>query len=83
MDVQADILDALNTRVVVPLMPVIDAPHPAKQLNPVFDIDETSYVMVTQFMAAVPTSFLRTPVTTFAKWDADITNALDMVFFGI
>jgi len=36
LDVQADILDILNTRVVVPLMPISAAPSPAKHLNPIF-----------------------------------------------
>ena len=62
LDVQADLLDALNTRMVVPLMAVGKAPIPAKRLNPVFVIDGSEYVMVTQFMAAVPRAILRDPV---------------------
>ena len=54
LDVQADLLEALNTRIVVPLMPQDQAPAPARLLNPVFDIDGDPLVMVTQFLAAVP-----------------------------
>ena len=36
MDVQADMLNRLNTRVVVPLLPLSEAPKPAKVLNPQF-----------------------------------------------
>jgi len=61
LDVQANILDHLNTRVVVPLLPLPSAPKPAKTLNPVFDVAGTSVVMVTQFMAAVPISLLKSP----------------------
>ncbi|WP_196795971.1 CcdB family protein, partial [Komagataeibacter europaeus] len=35
LDVQADLLDAIGTRVVVPLLPQGTAPKPAKRLNPV------------------------------------------------
>jgi len=82
LDVQTDLLDALNTRVVVPLMPLSDAPTAAKRLNPNFDIGGESYMMVTQFMAAVPTSILKDPVCDLSDHFADITAALDMVFQG-
>jgi|TARA_R110000868_G_scaffold210072_4_gene460026 toxin CcdB len=36
LDVQADILIGLSTRVVVPLMPLA----PARYLNPIFIVDE-------------------------------------------
>lgn len=38
LDVRADILGDLNTRVVVPLMRPEDAPAPARRLNPMFEI---------------------------------------------
>lgn len=66
LDVQADLLADLNTRLVVPLMPVSAAPAPAKRLNPVFEIGSEHYVMVTQFLSAVPLSVLAAPVTTVA-----------------
>jgi toxin CcdB len=82
LDVQADLLDHLNTRVVVPLLPVNDAPLPARTLNPVFELEGESVAMVTQFLAAVPASLLRTPVTTLEARRGDITAALDLLFHG-
>ena len=82
LDVQTDLLEQLNTRIVVPLMPKAKAPRPAKRLNPIFDIGGTPYVMVTQFMAAVPISMLKTAHSTLAHQTDEITNAVDMVFFG-
>jgi len=82
LDVQADLLDGLNTRVVVPLLPRNDAPMPAGSLNPVFDVSGEQVVMATQFLAAVPRSILKTPVTAFADQFSEIGNALDMVFQG-
>ena len=82
LDVQADILDEFNTRIVVPLMPTSAAPKPSKLLNPVFEIGEVPHVMVTQFVGAVPTAILKEPIATLRDRDAEITGALDMAFFG-
>ena len=61
LDVQTDLLSALNTRVVVPLLPKSRAPKPATRLNPVFEIEGQQVVMVTQFLAAVPVGILKSP----------------------
>lgn len=83
LDVQADLLDSLNTRVVVPLMPIGAAPTPAQRLNPVFNIQSESYVMVTQFLSAVPTAILKTPVSNLVQFDTKITAALDILITGV
>ncbi len=82
VDVQTDLLDGLATRVVVPLMPRKSAPIPAKLLNPVIAIDDDEYVMVTQFLSAVPAPPLGSPVANLAARADDITRALDMLFQG-
>lgn len=82
LDVQTDLLDGLNTSVVVPLMPRGDAPVSADRLNPSFQIEGAEVVMVTQFLAAVPASILSTPIANLSNQFSDITNALDMVFQG-
>lgn len=83
LDVQADLLNGLNTRVVVPLMSVDAAPAPAKRLNPVFDIRTERYVMVTQFLSAVPASILKTSAASLAQHDTEITGALDVLLTGV
>lgn len=83
MDVQADILERLNTRIVVPLMAVRTAPAPARQLNPVFSIQSGQHVMVTQFLFTVPCLVLKTPVASLEQHDAEIIGALDMVLTGV
>ena len=82
LDVQADLLSHFNTRVVVPLLSVSRAPTPAKTLNPVFDLNGTAYVMVTQFMAAVPESLLKTCLSSQEHHRDEITAALDLLFQG-
>jgi toxin CcdB len=79
LDVQADIMRHLNTRVVVPLMPVGKAPIPATSLNPLFVIDGLEHSMVTQYMAAVPTSVLkRETLNVMDRRDA-IVNAIGLL----
>jgi toxin CcdB len=82
LDVQADVLSELNTRIVVPLLPLAQAPVPAQRLNPVFNIGDDQHVMVTQFMAAVPSALLRSPVTSLMGQDSEIMAALDMALVG-
>lgn len=82
LDVQANLLDGLNTRIVVPLIPASSAPLPAKRLNPVLDIEAEPHVMFTQFMAAVPVAILKAPIASLAEHDVEIGNALDMLFVG-
>lgn len=82
LDVQSDLLDGLNVRSVVPLLPHASAPIAAKRLNPVFRISGGDYVMMTQFIAAVPVSVLRAPVGTLAEQFDQITAALDLLFHG-
>lgn len=83
LDVQADVLDGLNSRVVVPLMLVADAPKPARRLNPEFLVMGERVVMVTQFLAAVGTFNLGKPVASLSEASTEITNALDMLLTGV
>ncbi len=82
LDVQSEVLQSLNTRIVVPLLPRADAPIPAARLNPVFTIAGSDYVMVTQFMAAVPLSSLQEPEGSLLAQHDRIVAALDMLFQG-
>jgi len=82
LDVQNDLLSDLNTRVVVPLMTVTSAPKPATRLNPTFNINGQPFVMVTQFMAAVPISILRSSVSNIEAEFDKITEAIDMLMQG-
>jgi toxin CcdB len=83
LDIQADLLANLNTRIVVPLLPVDAAPKPAQRLNPVFRLGETDHVMVTQFLSAVRVAILGRPVSTLIERDVEIVAALDLVLSGI
>ncbi len=82
LDVQADLLDDLKTRVVIPLLIRTLAPIPAKRLNPSFEIEGVDHILVTQFMVAIPASTLKKPVMNLSSSHDEIITALDMVFRG-
>ena len=65
------------------MMPVGASPPVLKRLNPVFDIQYERYAMVTEFMAAVPASILKTSAGSLAQHDTEITGALDMLLTGV
>jgi toxin CcdB len=82
LEVQADLLDRLNTRLVVPLMPTEDAPPLMERLNPVFEVEERRVAMVTQFAATVPVRELGERVVSFVGQQDAIGAALDMLVSG-
>jgi len=82
LDVQADLISGLNTRVVVPLMPLDEAPSRAHRLNPAFVVQGAEVSMVTQFMAAVPVSELTVPVATLNGDSDAVLAAIDFLHQG-
>lgn len=83
LDCQTDILGHLNSRFVVPLLPVGEAPRPAARLNPLFELDGALHVMVTQFAATVSARDLGPALFSLAEHDTAILNALDLLITGI
>lgn len=82
LDVQADLLDHLNTRMVVPLLPSAQL-TPARYLNPVFTVEGKPYVMATQFLAAVPLGALGKEVANLQAYQDTVISALDFLFSGV
>ena len=82
LDIQADLLSHLNTRVVVPLLPLSNAPQPARTLNPCFEIADQTLVMSTQFMAAVPVNILKNPLASLSGQRDAIVAAIDLLMQG-
>lgn len=80
LDVQANQLDDLNMRIVVPMGLPHDEPLPARRLNPAFEIEGRHYVMVTQFASAVRASGLDEPGGSLEHHHNRIVAALDMLF---
>jgi toxin CcdB len=83
LDLQANLLSHLNTRVVVPLMPANSGLKPAKVLNPIFSVEGAPHVMATQFIATVPRHLLHTEVLDLSDQVHVVVGALDCLFQGI
>ncbi|PSJ57704.1 CcdB family protein [Kumtagia ephedrae] len=82
VDVQADLLDQMATRAVVPLLPAEQTPTPVRKLNPVFDIGGRKYVMATQLLSAVPVRELTPRHHSLSPHQEQILGALEMLFHG-
>lgn len=82
LDVQADALSHLNTRMMIPLLPIDIAPRPAKTLNPLFDFDGTVHSMATQYMAAVPLKSLKNAMFRVDERRHEIVAAIDLLLQG-
>jgi toxin CcdB len=81
VDVQADLLEQLATRVVIPLVPR-GTSMVVRDLNPVARIDGRDYVVMTQELAAVARSLLRRKVGSLADRRDEISRALDVLLTG-
>jgi len=82
LDCQADLLDMLTTRFVVPLLPEDVVPPQIPRLMPILVVEDRRYVMVTPHAAAVPARLLAAPVAHLADEAPTIMNALDMLLTG-
>ncbi|MDX3928239.1 MAG: CcdB family protein [Shinella sp.] len=82
IDLQANLLDDLPSRVMVPLHPLRDMGWSMAQLNPRFHVAGELYVVATQRMASVPVSQIGDPVADLSSQSDEITAALDFLFQG-
>lgn len=83
LDVQADLFSNLETRLVVPLRPVVrNGIRLTSRLNPVFRIDKADYYMDTAEMAAIPVSLLKSRKENLEDRRQDIIDALDFIMQG-
>ena len=83
VDIQADLLSSLTTRVVVPLIPEPHIRRVAAALNPVFDIDGQRRVLAPQGMATVPLRELRHPAASLRDHHDAVVRAIDILMSGI
>ena len=83
LDVQADLLDGLATRVVVPLIAAGEMTVAARHLNPQFRVREVAVVMSTAELAGVSVRSLGEKVASLKDRRDEIIAALDLLFTGI
>lgn len=83
VDCQADLLDGLKTRVVVPLIAEGEAPKPARTLNPVFAVGGERYVLMAQLLSAVEVRALGEKVGSLEGDGETVLGALDLLLIGV
>ncbi len=82
LDIQADLLSSLKTRVVVPLVNIESVGKTIKHLNPRFKVKQITVFMSTAELAGVPASFLGSKVASLKDRRDEIIPALDFLFTG-
>ena len=80
LDVQNDYIDALTTRVVVPLRTEAAFGPRARNLNPSFVVAANTVVLDSAALGAIPLSELRKPVASLRDERPAIQEALDTLF---
>jgi toxin CcdB len=82
LDLQADLLDGLATRVVAPLVAASAMSRAVKHLNPRFKVKDNLLFMSTAELAGVPLSALGERVGSMREKRSEIIAALDFLFTG-
>lgn len=79
LDIQAEVLSDLATRIIVPLAVSV---KPMRHLNPVFEIEDNTFVMMTQELAGVEVSVLGEYVCSVKEKRNEILSAVDFMITG-
>ena len=82
LDMQSDLLEPLNTRVVAPLIIHSEAKHKATILNPCFEIEGQSVFLSTPELAGIPSMTLGRSVGSLAQHRDQIIATLDLLVTG-
>lgn len=81
--VQSDLLDAMSTRAVVPLLPLGATGKAIRGLNPEIHIGEDVLFLAPQLVATLRIAELGPPVGSIAHCRDEITRAMDILLSGI
>jgi toxin CcdB len=82
LDVQSNMLDGLNTRVMIPLIDAANVSQVMMRLNPHILVNNKRYLLATERMAAVPVAEIGELITDLTCQGDEITAALDFLFQG-
>ncbi len=84
VDVQADFLDALQTRLVIPLILKNNyTGKPLDRLHPVISLNGADYLLMTTDMATLPTARLGEKISNLEEpYRLTITGAIDFLLQG-
>lgn len=84
VNVQSDLLNDLNSRLVIPLSPGSAVNNTnAKKLCPIINLDEGTFILLVHQMTSVPRSILKAEITSLKSYRCEIMDAIDMLITGI
>ena len=84
IDVQNDLLNGLNTRMVIPLTPLTQLDNLApSRLCPSIHLPAGDFVILTQQMTSVPSKVLSEPIADLSTFRNDIIAAVDFLMTGV
>ncbi|HIJ84861.1 MAG: CcdB-like toxin protein [Magnetococcales bacterium] len=83
VDVQSDLLDTLNTRVVIPLYPVTQDTFLVRTLNPTVELAGGTFFLSSAEMAAIRVSELKQLAGSLHAMRNEVIAAVDLLFTGI
>ena len=84
LDVQSELLSALETRLVIPLIRSEElGKRSIRNLNPLVRVNGEDYLAVTQQMAAIPRSILGNAIEMAEFSRIEILNSIDFLVTGI
>ncbi|OAI06355.1 plasmid maintenance protein CcdB [Methylomonas methanica] len=82
LDVQAELLQSLKTRLVVPAINCATGPAIDK-LNPLFTLGDEQYLLLIQQMAGIPVANLGETAADLSYLRTEIVAAIDILITGI
>ncbi|NRB38094.1 MAG: CcdB family protein [Pseudomonadales bacterium] len=83
VDVQTGLIEDLNSRVVIPIAPAVDAKSFPKNLCPIVEIKNKQFALLTHQITTVSASFLDCKEGSLLLNRDDIISALDFLLTGI
>lgn len=83
VDIQSELVEDLDTRAVIPLVPAGSRPWPISRLHPEMKIGDEKYLLATQLIGAVQRNLLVEPFANLVAERDRIVAAVDMLVTGI
>lgn len=83
IEVQTDLLDTLNSRMVIPLTRLAQNTAWPKKLCPIMKIGGKSYVLLTHQMTSISTTWLKKKERRLDGYRDEIISAIDFLITGI
>jgi toxin CcdB len=84
IDIQTNLLDSLNSRVVIPLTPANSKSEKYPQnLCPIIQFEGNGYALLSHQITSVPLSILKKKVQSAEIFRNEVVNAIDFLVTGI